>query len=393
MSYLIPRNFQKIIGNVFYGQFIQNLTVFLLSALLYLPVLYKQLSKVDMRFHLGLARELLSGESISTPHVLFHYLTAGTSWLLSVPIEYAGLLILLISISTAAVLIFNKTVVHFFWPAWMRIFFVQSLLITNSISILYFFDKHTYYGYLYHNVYHNPTILLLKPFAIIIFFMSMSVFCKEIRCSRLFLLALSLMIILSAIAKPSFLVVYLPAIAIFALFCEVRKGYVDWKSLVLYIFMPSLLILGYQYKMTYSSSFSSQYTSSIIFAPLEFMKNNSQYLLAKFLLSILFPLAVSVFCWSTVKYDKHLIFSWLIFLVGASQAYLLLEAGPRAMHGNLGWGAQVGVFLLFITSASHFFRNSTKGYSRIFVSSIFFMHVLCGILFYAKEYLRPWEFW
>ena len=42
--------------------------------------------------------------------------------------------------------------------------------------------------------------------------------------------------------------------------------------------------------------------------------------------------------------------AWLSFFFGCAYAYLLAESGPRAMHGNFWWSAQVSLFVLFFES-------------------------------------------
>ena len=58
------------------------------------------------------------------------------------------------------------------WAAGMAL----ALVIAAPVSLMWLWDRQFYFGYLGISTYHNPTILLLKPVAILQFFIAVKVF-------------------------------------------------------------------------------------------------------------------------------------------------------------------------------------------------------------------------
>jgi len=267
-----------------------------------------------------------------------------------------------------------------------------------------FLDKHLYFGYVGINVFHNPTMLLLKPFTIGVFLIAAFIFLEDKALKPVWLkLSLPVFLILSALAKPSFLIVFVPGLSIYLIFRFFYGKNIDWKLFLVSVILPTILILGWQYWITYSSNQIQglyQGESHIAFAPLAVASLWSKFLLLKFFLSIAFPIAVLLAFWNSVKNDQYIFLSWLVFLIGVFQYYFLIEQGPRAAQGNFAWGAQVGAFLLFVTSMRHLFSSSIKPAFKIesiirwaFCFALFVMHILAGGVFYVAEYISPQQFW
>src|SRR5690606_9025712 len=95
--------------------------------------------------------------------------------------------------------------------ACLAVFF---LLISHSISLLYFHDKHMYFGYVPSNVYHNPTILLLKPIALLSFYLLYKTLQSPSNCRWSMVLIVGIITGLAILAKPSYIIVLLPALLI-----------------------------------------------------------------------------------------------------------------------------------------------------------------------------------
>lgn len=368
----------------------------------YLAIMIRQSTRqYDYIMHFQEAASLASGNPPRGPHMLFHVLTAFIDRLFSLGIISAGLLLLTICISITAVLLiimFKRCQVPL-WGALIAPFFI---LIVAPIALLYGFDKHLYFGYVGVNVYHNPTMLLLKPFMVGIFMLSPFFWCTADKKPAWLWCILPLFLVLSALSKPSFLIVYVPGLGMFLLIRYLLKKAVDWKLFLFAVFLPSTVVLGWQYWMTYSANqIAGLYAgkSSVAFAPLTVVAGMSKHIFVKLLLSVAFPLSILGALWRSAMRDEWLGLSWLIFLIGAFQFYFLIEQGPRALQGNFAWGAQAGAFVLFIASVRHLLTQ-TKNHTELFHSPawvsclmILILHVLAGFVFYAAEFHSPQGYW
>src|SRR5690606_9327 len=105
-----------------------------------------------------------------------------------------------------------------------------------------------------------------------------------------------------------------------------------WE-LVAGILIPAVLILGWQYLLTYGPQQNRLYEgeeASILFAPLELFLVHWHVaplnLLSELVVSLLFPIAVYVLYFREARQDHLLNIAWLIFIAGQALAYLFIES-------------------------------------------------------------------
>lgn len=364
------------------------------SGLYYYPMFKVQVAKSDYQMHLGIAYELLQQGVLKSSHflyqiiVIFFQKTTGFDW------NLAGLLAVLIPAVLANLLIYwagQRSGVSKSWS----VFAALALTTVSPLTLFFPWDRSIYMGYIGINAYHNPTIWLLKPFALGVFFLVLKISKMDRHPKVPEIVALGGLVVLSALAKPNFLIALLPALLVFILLdLNILKHRV--LVLCLGVFLPGCAVLGWQYLLTYSLGPGAG-DSGIIFAPLKVMAHYSTWLLPKALLSVAFPLAVVLGYGKEALLNRGLRLAWLIFMFGAAYSYLLAESGPRMYHANFFWSAQISLFILFVHSL--LFVLSPKKlpgdkYSRVqFVCLLIFaLHLLNGIIFYGVEYLYPQRF-
>lgn len=379
----------------------------LATVAIYLPMwvylLYWLRVSSDYWAHLREAANLANGGAIATPHMLFHALTAGISHLSTLNIVPSALVLLTLCVALTAVVLYRGWTAGFPLPFGLKLLLVPLILIAAPVSALYWVDGHLYFGYIGLNVFHNPTILVLKPFALAVFWLAACFWrsADEPRSPWLWW-AMPLLLILSALAKPSFLIVFLPGLTLFLLWRQLNGKFVDWPFYLLGVVVPSVLVLGWQFWVTYSAEQVPGFAagkSGIVLAPFTLMKLYSDWLLPKLLLSLAFPLTVTVTMWHSARRDPQLLLGWAIFVVGAVQTYFLMESGPRATDGNFVWSGQIGLWILFVASISHFFTVQQDGGERaptpswLLCMGVLFLHVLSGIALYAGEFFTPQRYW
>jgi len=381
------------------------LTITLLVLIVFAPIIMKMTttSAGDYLAHKEFADRMLATGSLNTPHFLLHLVMNCVRQLFRISLDAATITSLLLAYVATALVIGHKLLKEADRP-YLSSYLCIALLVAAPIQLATFLDGHLYFGYIQSNVYHNPTIIMLKPLALFSFFYAARAISGNRQATNEFasLLACGLITVAAALTKPSLTICILPALVIYGFIRVMQHQPFDWKLLLFGFITPALLILAFQYWMTYSESQTagvSPEKSSIIFAPLAVMQVYSpSWLQIKLLLSILFPLTVLLTHLKTITKDHRLLFAWLLFFVGASYSYLLAESGPRFRHGNFGWSGQITLFILFVQSAIflvHSQQTMSEG-SRIRTyccHAVLFLHVVAGAVFYWTEYFSPEMYW
>lgn len=266
-------------------------------------------------------------------------------------------------------------------------------LLATPVSILGFRDGLFYFGYLGMNTYHNATILLLKPLAIVQFFLALRVFDGS-RSTWLQVIATFCLSAYAAFAKPNFTICLLPMMGLLFLVFWWKKKSLDWKLFIVGFGIPSSAVVLWQMLLSYSPAEEG----GAIFAPFGVMGVYSNHLLIKFFLSILFPMVVTLFNFKEARRSNKMTLAWLSFLLGAFYTYFLAESGDRFQDGNFGWSGEIANFILFVVSTYFLLERLSltagkgkgslkkiwlpqKGQSMI-VWAAWGSHVTAGIIYY-----------
>jgi hypothetical protein len=278
-----------------------------------------------------------------------------------------------------------------------------AVLLATAISLLSWLgvDPLRYLGYIGFQAYHNPTIHGIKPIALLLFWFALAMFpsisiTSDQRGSLLWhTAATAALTILSALAKPNYSICLVPALMLLAGYRFIRKQPVHWLVLAFGVVIPGGLVLVWQYAITYAAQGPVMESSSIVFAPFAVMSAYSGWLPVKFLLSILFPLAVVLLYFPTAKQSVPLQVAWLTFAGGLFFTYFLSESGDRMLHGNFVWSAQIALFVLFVTSVHFLIQQhdyltiapkrflQDKRYTVCVL--LFGLHTLSGIVYYSQS--------
>lgn len=329
------------------------LVLALLTGLLAYPIYHFRIhTPVDTDYgsHIRFAAEFLKTRTLNKEiisHPVLHFMLAFLYWLTRSRLDlYNALLIIQIAvqISIALILYFwiGPSTKHKNWD-WLRAAVSVTFTFLGPVMLLAFSDHQFYFGYIGLSNYHNPTIHLLKPLALLS--LILAVRCldgKKSGWGTVFLSALLLS--LSAWVKPSYALAVLPGLTLAALLRVLQKQKPDWRLFWLGFVLPGVMNLGLQYYIAYAGGLTG---SGFILAPFQVEKSFSDWLLLKFILSCLFPLVVLWLARARLLTDSTLLAGWTVFLTGIAQNYLLAEAGARFGHGNFRWSGQIGLFLLF----------------------------------------------
>jgi len=216
-------------------------------------------------------------------------------------------------------------------------------------------------AFLFANTYHNPTVNMLKPLAILLFWVILNLMQPSQR-RRLLLLsfAAAALTVLATLAKPNYTIAIVPAVALVIGYSCFRPPARNRLWFVASVLIPAGLVLAWQYFFLFGPDPTSQFhggDTKIIFAPFEYFVTINQvpfgWLLLDLIASILFPALIYFAYWREARHDIALNLSWLVFLITLAQAYFFNES-PDGSHGNLTWGTQIGLFILFAVSVEYF---------------------------------------
>jgi hypothetical protein len=277
----------------------------------------------------------------------------------------------------------------YFWlgesvKAWVRIIWAFTLPFLAPVMALVPLDNHYYYGYIGLANYHNPTIQLLHPVALLVFILALQVFRRPRNPSWMIVLA-AILVVLSALVKPNYLLCILPAMAVLGLVLLLRRQPLDVRMGLLGFALPAAVVLGVQWYVTYAMPGADN--SHIIFLPLVVEQYFSNYLPWKFLLSILFPLVVLILTARQVIRDRGLQLAWLSFVLGALQLYLLAESGDRLYDANFRWSAQITLFVLIVACVRFVMARLAEGnklslWKKLVAYSAYGLQFVAGIVYY-----------
>lgn len=376
----------------------------LVTALIFAPIIWRLSgSAYDYLVHTKLAVQMATSLTLLSPHFLLQAAIILFKQIFQISYSAACFLVVLLSIVVAAILLFSKMYAATDKPL-LSGTLALGLLLVAPLPLLAPLDGHQYLGYIGINVIHNPTLHLLKPFALLIFAFATNGSRRDTPVKWSHLATCILVTIACALTKPSYIIVLLPALGIAAAVPALRRALAGQAVLFYGILLPGVLILAGQYWITYSSQqLSGVYAgkSGIILAPLVVMSYYSSWLLIKFFLSIAFPLAVLLGHFRQIINDGRLCLAWLAFIIGAAYTYLLAESGPRIFQGNFFWSGQITLFILFATSLGFLYEQkqanarSNRPYSFVFnfCLVLFILHILSGISFYLAEFIANEKYW
>ena len=326
--------------------------------------------------------QIAEENTFDVPHILYHvFIIALVKLLPFLSYINAGLIVSLgYCIATPVILyqIVRSALSGIGWrPSLLAGLVTVALLLVTNINLLTLQQQDLYFGYIPINIYHNPTIFVLKPFALLTFVFTLAVLENRIVFRLVTALMGAIIVFLCIFAKPNYLISFLPASILIAGYRWLRREPLPWQLFLFGIVVPATLLIGIQYLMTFGGNNESR----VIFAPLAWMNDTSVNLIPKFLLSTLFPLSIYLLYWSSARNTLALNLSWLSFVFGAAQVYLFVETGERMAHGNFLWSAQITLFILFVCSTIFWLKQNYREW-RWWVSAVIFMlHLVSGIIF------------
>jgi hypothetical protein len=295
----------------------------------------------DFKWHARAAQEWAAGGPLPTPHFLFQALLIAVTPLLP-GLDWTGRAVALAVACKAAQAVVTAALLEGAVPLARRgarlaaaSGLALALLVATPVTFPTWAARNLYHGYLGMAVYHNPTMLLLAPLAIALWW----AVARALDGAPVSPAVLALLTIASALAKPSHLIALLPAAAVLTL-TFLRSGRAPaWRTLLAAFALPAALVLVTQFAFHFGGG-------GLAWSPLAAMRYRDASLLGRFLLSSLFPL-VAIAAFPRILRSRPVMLAVLAFACGASYAYLLVEADFVSAR-NFSWSAQSALLVLFV---------------------------------------------
>ena len=366
---------------------IEYACVLLLTAIIFLPIIHSEIyvasvGESDYSYHTQWARSSLEAPQEVPKYILIHsawqWAVVGTHLILGRSWQAAALVVTLGSIFlTVGILfwLFRKKLSSFLSGV-----LAIGLVVVTPLAFLYPLDQRLYLGYIGTTIYHNPTLILLKPFAILQLIISVEAIQGK-NSGWKGILAAALVSSVAVFAKPSYVLCLLPGLGILTLLRIWQKKPIDWKRIIIGIILPSIAFLVWQFIFTYGSNEES----TLILAPFSVMRSYSSWLPIKFILSIVFPLVLTGVYWKEAIKDTRIQLGWLGFGIGVVLTYFFAESGVRLPHGNFTWSGIISLFILFVCCALFLVEKrlpAKKRVSRWLILASGALHLIFGVIYY-----------
>jgi len=197
-----------------------------------------------------------------------------------------------------------------------------------------------YINYFVPNVWHNSTIILCMPFAILTYYYSIQLL-KEYSTDNC--LKASIANVICVMIKPSFFFAFSCPFVLLSLY-----KYIGEKKKLIITLMPVFLgvvCVAYQYITIYDGSDGSSVIISVnrLFC-LDFWKDRWPY----FASSLILPVVFLILNFQKYKNDIEFILVYFMLLVSILIWLLFEELGPRANHGNFYWQIVPSMWFVYL---------------------------------------------
>lgn len=343
----------------------------------------------DLKSHLKFSTINENGQVIgySLMHNLVDFTAQKISHIIFVDYQTAAMLILLILLSLA--ILSTIFLINYFFEfdssvkanqIQLAILSFTSMVVAMIIVTPLGGNNFVYLGTGTPNPWHNPTYLISRPFAILTFIFSIILLKQAIdnKIEWLKVMLLSLSAMFCMWFKPSFLISFLPALAITLLWLW-YKGQVKFKQLIIFglIVIPALLVMMYINHLVYENASASQ----IKFAIGDFWKQHNKPVIVSILLGTLFPLYVLIISRKELKLD--FVLASINYLLAFLIVFFMTETGIRAEHGNFFWTYMFAMFFMFLVATKYFFIQNKYPFTLKIIGSIFYgAHLISGIIYF-----------
>lgn len=232
------------------------------------------------------------------------------------------------------------------------------------------------------NPFHNPTIIFVRPFAIASFiFFNQYVKMYESGDRHKYAVFFSITTSISVTAKPSYAIVFLPAMGIYTLYYMARNKRLKFAAEAFMAVLPSLilLILQRRWMSIHTEAVNIRFKFGFFWDQIEF-NTWPELLYAVIGASLVtFPVVILLFRIDSMRKDSFYAVSIIALAIGWFQMFFL----TTGIAGDFSWGYDLAVQFATLISLSETKWNKDLGKMRRFVNyvayGIFCYQIITGI--------------
>lgn len=265
--------------------------------------------------------------------------------------------------------------------------FVVLIMMLIGPIFIFTYPERMYLGYLSLNRYDSPTYILVRPFALLIFFGIVDNFTEKWSWKESFLMVLCMMC--ATLTKPNFTITILPALGLITLFKLKQYKKINWAYLIISLGLTAVIVLAGQFMINYIGDRGDR----MILAPFEaisYIVPNIPMVFFLILMSIVFPLSVTLLNWKNVKNDFTFQLGWMNFFMGLIIALMFGEKINMGLN-NLWNSPTIAGYVIFFIAILWWGGDLLRTYqsrkkitkNQIITSSILVLHLVCGIIYYV----------
>lgn len=255
------------------------------------------------------------------------------------------------------------------------------------------FFSHYMYGRsaMYANVWHNPTVLLMRPIMLGVLYCTFMIFKneKDGQPVRKYLCLNAILSFFCMWAKPSFFSSFIPALGVFLLIELIKsKGKSFLFSCKLSLsFIGIVPILFYQFFFLFEKSALSKPNNSSIYWKTVWTWEEISMQLYNFFFSAWFIIIGMIMLFVFQKTNKRLLmFSCLYFFSSEIYHLFIKESGARAADGNFEWVkiAMLYVMMTFV-AGEVFLKPAEKDIPKpwkVLAGFVYAGHLITGLMYF-----------
>ncbi len=312
----------------------------------------------DYSVHIAITKQVKNGERMIA-HPGFHATLIAIEHVTSAPWE--GLVVLLVTVSMTASFLVQVWILRRLSEGSTRSLTTATLIGAALCVIMPIhipgIMPNVFHGQLSPNLYHNPTYLMMKPLALLAFGLTAVILSSSDTAGKR--AWLPVVLIMGMVIKPSFVIVYLPALWLTLIFTSagqsnrvLRLG-LDFREgrWCFALSLAAVTVLAVQYLYRFAPTAKSQ----LVFDFLEHWSLRSSNIPLSIILALAFPICVAAFRF------RHLInqrASWLavfVLLIGMA-FYATLTDNSEVGKSNLGWSYCIAQATVFLAAAAEYLR-------------------------------------
>lgn len=280
-------------------------------------------------------------------------------------------------------------------PSYAKAFWSCCLLVVGPLYAPWFSDRY-YLGQGSGNVWHNPTNIAVKGFCILCFILIVQLLQSEktFREERSRYILLSILLLGSAFAKPSFLQGMIPGLGLYFIISVIaakgRKERIAKYFMMADMFIPAVCLLLYQLVFSFFADTEIHAGGSIGVEFGRVLGHWSPNLLVSFLLAFAFPLFIFALDFKRLIKKIHIQVMLCYEFCAWGESAFLYESGQREMHGNWLWGSYLSMFIVWMLMLFEYFNMTSDdrlGTVRRKIclyggNILLFSHIICGIFYW-----------